>query len=113
MYIFKTFFNKLKSLILIISKLNSYFSFNFLYLFYKYYNFIKMLCFKLNYYNYNNIAAFVNIYIFNVNFNIISFINCIYSLFNLIIVFIIVITVVIFIIIFKLKHFILSIIELQ
>ena len=72
-----------------------------------------MLYFELNYYNYNNIAAFVNIYIFNVDFNIISFINYIYNLFNLIIIFITVIIITVFIIIFKLKHFIFSIIKLQ
>ena len=71
-----------------------------------------MLYFELNYYNYSNITVFINIYIFNTDFNIISFINYIYSLFNLIIIFIIVIIVTIFIIIFKLKYFIFSIIKL-
>ena len=113
MYIFKVFFNKLRNLILIISELSFYFLFNFLYLFYKYYSFIKMLYFELNYYNYNNITAFINICVFNADFNIISFINCTYSLFNLIIIFIIAVTAVVFIIIFKLKYFILSIIRLQ
>ena len=72
-----------------------------------------MLYFKLNYYNYSNIAVSVNIYIFNINFNIIFFINYIYNLFNLIIIFITVVTAVVFTIIFKLKHFIFSIIKLQ
>ena len=72
-----------------------------------------MLYFKLNYYNYNNITTFINIYIFNVNFNIIFFINYIYNLFNLIIIFIIIITAAVFIIIFKLKYFIFLIIKLQ
>ena len=72
-----------------------------------------MLYFKLNYYNYSNIAAFVNIYIFNINFNIMSFINYIYNLFNLIIVFIITIITAVFIIIFKLKYFTFLIIKLQ
>ena len=71
-----------------------------------------MLYFKLNYYSHSNVITFINIYIFNVNFNIISFINYIHNLFNLIIIFIIVITAVVFIIIFKLKHFILLIIKL-
>ena len=71
-----------------------------------------MLYFKLNYYNYNNIVAFINIYIFNIDFNIIFFINYIYNLFNLIIIFIIVIITAVFIIIFKLKHFISSVIKL-
>ena len=71
-----------------------------------------MLYFKLNYYNYNNIVIFINIYILNADFNIMFFINYIYSLFNLIIIFIIIITAVIFIIIFKLKHFIFLIIKL-
>ena len=100
-------------MILIILKLSFCSSFNFLYLFYKYYNFIKILCFKLNYYNYNNIVIFINIYIFNVDFNIMFFINYIYSLFNLIIIFIITVTAAVFTIIFKLKYFILSVIELQ
>ena len=72
-----------------------------------------MLYFKLNYYNYNNITAFVNIYVFNINFNIIFFINYIYNLFNLIIIFITAIIIIIFIIIFKLKYFTFSIIKLQ
>ena len=72
-----------------------------------------MLYFKLNYYNYNNIIVFVNICIFNIDFNIIFFINYIYNLFNLIIIFITVITAAIFIIIFKLKYFIFSVIKLQ
>ena len=72
-----------------------------------------MLYFKLNYYNYNNIIVFVNICIFNTDFNIIFFINYIYNLFNLIIIFITVITAAIFIIIFKLKYFIFSVIKLQ
>ena len=72
-----------------------------------------MLYFKLNYYNYNNITTFVNIYIFNINFNIIFFVNYTYNLFNLIIIFIIIITAAVFIIIFKLKYFIFLIIKLQ
>ena len=72
-----------------------------------------MLYFKLNYYNYNNIIVFVNICIFNVNFNIISFINYIYNLFNLIIIFIIIIITAVFVIIFKLKYFTFLIIKLQ
>ena len=71
-----------------------------------------MLYFKLNYYNYNNITTFVNIYIFNINFNIIFFVNYTYNLFNLIIIFIIIITAAVFIIIFKLKDFIFLIIKL-
>ena len=113
MYIFKVFFNKLRDLILIILKLNFYFLFNFFHLFYRYYSFIKMLYFKLNYYNYSDIITFINIYIFNINFNIIFFINYIYNLFNLIIIFIITVITAVFIIIFKLKHFILLIIKLQ
>ena len=72
-----------------------------------------MLYFKLNYYNYNNVTAFVNIYILNINFNIIFFINYIYSLFNLIIIFITAVITAVFIIIFKLKYFIFSVIKLQ
>ena len=72
-----------------------------------------MLYFKLNYYNYNNIVIFINICIFNIDFNIMFFINYIYNLFNLIIIFITVITAAVFIIIFKLKYFILLIIRLQ
>ena len=72
-----------------------------------------MLYFKLNYYNYNNIIVFVNICIFNIDFNIMFFINYIYNLFNLIIIFITVITAAVFIIIFKLKYFIFLIIKLQ
>ena len=72
-----------------------------------------MLYFKLNYYNYNNVTVFINIYILNIDFNIIFFINYIYNLFNLIIIFIIIIIVIIFIIIFKLKYFIFSVIKLQ
>ena len=72
-----------------------------------------MLYFKLNHYNYNNIVTFINICIFNINFNIIFFVNYIYNLFNLIIIFITVITAAVFIIIFKLKYFILLIIRLQ
>ena len=71
-----------------------------------------MLYFKLNYYNYNNITAFINICILNTDFNIMFFINYIYSLFNLIIIFITAVTTVVFIIIFKLKHLILLIIKL-
>ena len=71
-----------------------------------------MLYFKLNYYNYNNIITFINIYVFNVNFNIIFFINYIYNLFNLIIIFIIVVIITVFIIIFKLKYFTFLIIKL-
>ena len=72
-----------------------------------------MLYFKLNYYNHSNITVFINIYIFNADFNIMFFINCIYNLFNLIIIFIITVTAVVFIIIFKLKYLIFSVIKLQ
>ena len=72
-----------------------------------------MLYFKLNHCNYSNITVSVNIYIFNINFNIIFFTNYIYSLFNLIIIFITAVTAVMFIIIFKLKNFIFSVIKLQ
>ena len=72
-----------------------------------------MLCFKLNYYNYNNITVSVNICILNIDFNIIFFINCTHNLFNLIIIFIITVIIAVFIIVFKLKYFIFSIIKLQ
>ena len=98
---------------MIILKLSFCFLFSFFHLFYKYCSFIKILYFKLNYYNHNDITAFINIYIFNIDFNIIFFINYIYSLFNLIIIFITVIIIVIFVIIFKLKYFIFLIIKLQ
>ena len=71
-----------------------------------------MLYFKLNYYNYNNIIIFINICILNADFNIIFFVNYIYNLFNLIIIFITVVIIIIFIIIFKLKYFIFLIIKL-
>ena len=72
-----------------------------------------MLYFKPNHYNYNDIVVFINIYIFNIDFNIIFFISYTHSLFNLIIIFIITVTAAVFIIIFKLKYFTFSIIKLQ